>query len=289
MTVIRHRLSTAESCLSSDFFIGAERDRPASVPHDEMTLALTAALCILAGCQDSPGGVKAPARNERIASILAPPSRVTLRAVQAPLDDILAEPYLQTGHRLVSRDVDRDMKVSFEVTRVEPWEAFDALCRSHGLSWGLRHSETTDEIIVAPKGDWSERTRFKAAGVTVELAAINLGCLWLDWTVYHGRAAPMRLVRIEVDELRDDKGTDLSQGSRLEVSSCHVIPPLPPEIVRGSIFSWVSSRAPAVGARFLSRVKGRLIVEMRVDKDSKDRHELTIPMDLKDVPIDCPP
>ena len=105
------------------------------------------------------------------------------------------------------------------------------------------------------------------------------------WFVYHGRAAPMRLVRFEVDELRDDKGTDLSQGLPWEVRSCHLRPPLPPEIVRGSIFSWASSGGPAVGARFLSRVKGRLIVEVKVDKVSGERHKLTIPMDLKDVPI----
>jgi len=270
-----------------------ERNGPESVPKDEMTRALTATLCLLAGCQDSPGDLKAPqqpvnrgpGRIERFASILAPPSLVTLRAVEAPLDDVLAELYLQTGHRSVSRDIDKHMRVSFEVTRVEPWEAFDALCPSHGLSWGLWHSETTDEVIVAPKGDWSERTRFKAAGVTVELTADRMGGLELYWFVYHGRAAPMRLVRFEVDELRDDKGTDLSQGLPWEVRSCHLRPPLPPEIVRGSIFSWASSGGPAVGARFLSRVKGRLIVEVKVDKVSGERHELTIPMDLKDVPI----
>ena len=259
-----------------------------------MSRTLTALLSIIVGCQESPSDAKTPLpsdtrsleRTNRLDSILAPPSRVTLQVVEALLEDVLVELYFQTGHRLLARNIDRTKKISLEVSRVEPWEAFDALCRSSGLSWGLRHSETADEILVGRKGEWADRIRFKGAGVTVELTAINEGCLVLIWTVYHGLAAPFRLLRFEVDELRDDKGTDLSKELPSDLlRSCHVKSPKPPERVRGSILGWVSGTGPAAEARFLSRVKGRLIVEVKLEKDPGERHQLTIPMDLKAVPI----
>jgi hypothetical protein len=229
-------------------------------------------------------------RDERIAGVFDPPNLVTLKMKDAPYTEVFAELGRQTGMPMHGYSLHKDLRLSVDLAKATPWEALDSLCRIHGhLSWGLQSAENLGGLIVA-NGDWTERFRFKAEGFTVEPTAFRCGHLELRWDIFHGPAPTFRLVRFEVEEVRDDRGKNL--GVELTAENLRGLNPpgyftanTPRVNVRGSTVFWRSQEEVSPKAERLSRLKGRLILETTFDVDPPERRELVLPMDLKDVPL----
>lgn len=227
----------------------------------------------------------------RISAVLEGPKPVTLKLKEASCADVFAELGRQTGYVFHYDRLNKDLKLTIDVAGVEPWSALDELCRRNGLSWGPWSSEKPGEMLFTKYEDWIEPTRFKSGGLTVELLAFDCGYLQLYWNVFHGPAPTFQLVRFEVDELRDSRGKDLKARMTEEEWNRHWAhgPPKPPKApssgARVSTVNWRSAEEITPDVEILSVLKGRLILETTFKADPPDRHEIVIPIDLKEIPL----
>jgi len=170
---------------------------------------------------------------ERLASLLPPPSRITLDARDRPLREVLAMVAAQSRTPLEIGAVPPDARVSVSLRQVPLWNALDAVCKASGkamvgsdgehlLATGEPYASlpgrmtdqfrvTLESIELKSNGSFGQADRFETFNATFQIC-------------WQKGARPWRIVG-KLLELVDETGVDLMADGEIEGEAIGSIAP----------------------------------------------------------------
>ncbi len=168
------------------------------------------------------GVIKRIDRTIRCDALLGPQVTATLKAEKRPLPEVLEELKKLSGQPIECRDIPAD-PVTLSLEKVQVWEALDRICQTHG---GVMWRGEPGWVIVERKPYRSLPKVFNrnfAFYLTQFEDRLDVGRRGVSkWFNLHGgllwtRGGSPSSVRLQLDEVKDDRGTDLLAGRKADL------------------------------------------------------------------------